>query len=121
MSIKSTDRLTPDNTALLLVDHQTGLANGVTDQSIPEFRTAVAALAATAKLFNLPAIITTSAADGPNGPLLPEILSYMWRGLMVHEDSTGQRVELTPWRVDSPRWAARQRSTAHHPEPGECL
>ena len=28
-----------------------------------------------------------------------EILSYMWRGLMVHEDSTGQRVELTPSRL----------------------
>jgi len=25
-----------------------------------------------------------------------EIFSYMWRGLMVHEDSTGKRVELTP-------------------------
>ena len=73
MSTKPTDRLTPDNAALLLVDHQTGLANGVTDQSIPEFRTAVTALAATAKLFNLPTIITTSAADGPNGPVLPEI------------------------------------------------
>jgi NAD(P)-dependent dehydrogenase (short-subunit alcohol dehydrogenase family) len=33
-------RLTPDNAALLLVDHQTGLANGVTDQSVPEFRAA---------------------------------------------------------------------------------
>jgi quercetin 2,3-dioxygenase len=28
-----------------------------------------------------------------------EILSYMWRGLMVHEDSTGRRVELTPSRL----------------------
>lgn len=73
MSTQPIDRLTPDNAALLMVDHQTGLANGVTDQSIPEFRTAVAALAATAKLFNLPTIITTSAADGPNGPVLPEI------------------------------------------------
>jgi hypothetical protein len=35
MSTKPTDRLTPDNAALLLVDHQTGLANGVADQSIP--------------------------------------------------------------------------------------
>ena len=28
-----------------------------------------------------------------------EILSYMWQGLMVHQDSTGQRVELTPSRL----------------------
>lgn len=25
-----------------------------------------------------------------------EILSYMWRGTMVHEDSTGQRIPITP-------------------------
>lgn len=28
-----------------------------------------------------------------------EILSCMGKGLMVHEDSTGQRVELTPSRL----------------------
>lgn len=28
-----------------------------------------------------------------------EIFSYLWRGVMLHEDSTGQRVELTPRRL----------------------
>ena len=28
-----------------------------------------------------------------------EILSYMWQGIMVHEDSSGQRVELSPRRL----------------------
>jgi len=84
MSTKPTDRLTPHNAALLLVDHQTGLANGVADQSIPEFRTAVTALAQTAKLFNLPTIITTSASDGPNGPVLPEIPAILPDAKVIH-------------------------------------
>jgi nicotinamidase-related amidase len=39
------DRLTAENAALLLVDHQTGLANGVQTQSPPEFINNVRALA----------------------------------------------------------------------------
>lgn len=38
-----------------------------------EFRNNVLALAATAKLYNIPTILTTSLDQGPNGPLLPEI------------------------------------------------
>lgn len=69
----SYDRLTPENAAVLFVDHQTGLSNGVQDQSLPEYLTAVAGLVEFAKAFKLPAIITTSASDGPNGPVLPVI------------------------------------------------
>lgn len=69
----SYDRLTPENAALLLVDHQTGLSNGIQDQSVPEYLTAVAGLVKFAKAFKLPTVITTSASDGPNGPVLPVI------------------------------------------------
>jgi nicotinamidase-related amidase len=37
------------------------------------FKNNVLALAATAKLYGLPTILTTSLEQGPNGPLLPEI------------------------------------------------
>ncbi len=67
----SYERLTPDNAAVLFVDHQAGLSNGVQDQSYPEYIAAVTALAETAKAFGLPSVITTSAEDGPNGPILP--------------------------------------------------
>lgn len=65
------ERLTPDNAAILFVDHQTGLSNGVQDQSMPEYLTAVTGLAKLARNYGLPAVLTTSAEDGPNGPLLP--------------------------------------------------
>ena len=66
----SFDRLTPDNAALLLVDHQTGLSNGIQDQSVPEYMASVTALVKLAKAFGLPTVITTSDAKGPNGPVL---------------------------------------------------
>jgi nicotinamidase-related amidase len=67
------NRLSPNNTVLLLLDHQTGLFELVKDYSPVEFRNNVLALAATAKLYNIPTILTTSLDQGPNGPLLPEI------------------------------------------------
>ena len=36
-----------------------------------------AALARTAKIFNMPVILTTSAEDGPNGPLIPQVTSEL--------------------------------------------
>lgn len=80
----SDNRLSPENSALLLIDHQTGLANGIQDQSIPEFMTAIAALSKTAKAYKLPTIITTSAADGPNGPVLPVISQILPDAQVVH-------------------------------------
>lgn len=69
----SYDRLTADNAAVLFVDHQTGLANGVQTQSPPEFINNVKALVTIAQIYKLPTIITTSAADGPNGPVMPVV------------------------------------------------
>jgi nicotinamidase-related amidase len=88
----SYDRLTPDNAAVLLVDHQTGLSNGVQDQSVPEYIIAVTALAKLADIFKLPTILTTSAADGPNGPLLPVITQTLPEAPVIHRPG-----EINPW------------------------
>ncbi len=66
-------RLDKDNAAMLLVDHQAGLISLVQDYSPNEFKNNVLALAAAAKFFSLPTILTTSFEDGPNGPLVPEL------------------------------------------------
>ena len=68
------ERLTPDNCAMLLIDHQTGTMLGVQDIRLDQFRSNVLALAKTAKLHKLPVVLTASYAEGPNGPLLPELL-----------------------------------------------
>jgi nicotinamidase-related amidase len=66
-------RLDKNDSAVLLVDHQSGLCNIVGDFSPDDFKNNVLALADSAKYFNLPTILTTSFEDGPNGPLVPEL------------------------------------------------
>jgi nicotinamidase-related amidase len=66
-------RLSKDDAALLLVDHQAGLISLVQDFSPGEFKNNILALAACGKYFRLPTILTTSFENGPNGPLVPEL------------------------------------------------
>ena len=66
-------RLAADKAVLLLVDHQTGLFSLVHDYSPAEIKNNVLALADIGKLFKLPTILTTSAEDGPNGVIMPEL------------------------------------------------
>lgn len=88
----SYERLTAQNSALLLVDHQTGLSNGVQDQSVPEYLAAVFGLVKLAKTFDLPTVITTSAADGPNGPVLPIITETLPNAPVIHRPG-----EINAW------------------------
>ncbi len=71
------ERWTPDNCAFAFVDHQTGLMNLVHNARAVEFKNIVVALAQTAKLHNVPSVLTTSAETGPNGPMLPEIMQLL--------------------------------------------
>jgi nicotinamidase-related amidase len=65
--------LDPSDTAILLLDHQSGLFQTVKDVPIAELRSNVVMLAKLAKLMNIPVITTASEPDGTNGPLMPEI------------------------------------------------
>ncbi|NRS16838.1 hydrolase [Brevibacillus sp. HB1.4B] len=68
-------RISQNDAAVLLIDHQTGLISGlVRDYGVDEFKNNVMALAKTAKFFNLPVILTTSFESGPNGPLIRELV-----------------------------------------------
>ena len=74
MSNKPYVRLDKDNAAVLLVDHQTGLLSLVRDIDPDKFKNNVLALSDLASYFKLPTILTTSFEDGPNGPLVPELV-----------------------------------------------
>src|SRR6202167_2269686 len=78
------ERLRSDNAAVLFIDHQTGLANGVQTQSPPEFLNNVRALVRIAQIYKLPSIITTSAHDGPNGPIMPVVEQGLANATTVH-------------------------------------
>lgn len=65
--------LDPTDTAILLLDHQSGLFQTVKDISVAELRANTIMLAKLAALAKIPLILTASVPDGPNGPLMPEI------------------------------------------------
>jgi nicotinamidase-related amidase len=63
----------PNDTVILLLDHQTGLFQTVKDITIHELRTNAAVLAKLATRAKIPVITTASEPNGPNGPLMAEI------------------------------------------------
>ncbi|EEB95293.1 hypothetical protein MPER_05756, partial [Moniliophthora perniciosa FA553] len=67
-------RIRKNDTMLLVVDHQIGLFELVKDYEPVEYRNNVLAHAALGKVFDLPTILTTSTDNGPNGPMMQEIL-----------------------------------------------
>jgi len=70
------ERLTPDNAALLLIDHQVGLFTGVRDIPVGELTHNVVALAKAARVLGVPIIVTATSPEmwGPTIPELTEAL-----------------------------------------------
>ncbi len=77
-------KLSKDDAVLLLVDHQAGLISLVQDFSPDDFKNSVIALADIGKFFNLPTILTTSFDEGPNGPLVPELIERFPEAPFIH-------------------------------------
>jgi nicotinamidase-related amidase len=73
---KYSERLTPENAALLLIDHQVGLYTGVRDIPVGELKHNVVALAKAAKVLGVPIIVTATSPEmwGPTIPELTEAL-----------------------------------------------
>jgi len=98
------ERLTADNAAMLLIDHQTGTMLGVQDIRLDQFRSNVLALAKTAKVHKLPTVLTASYAEGPNGPLMPELLDMFPESPVVYRPGP-----ISSW--DDPNFVAAVKAT----------
>lgn len=81
MSTQQKVLIDPTDTAVLLIDHQSGLFQTVKDIGVAQLRANVSALAKAATLLKLPVITTASVPEGPNGPMIPEILKYAPHGV----------------------------------------
>src|SRR5438477_12535789 len=66
------ERLTSNNAALLLIDHQVGLFTGVRDIPIAELKHNVVALAKAARVLGVPIIVTATSPE-MWGPVIPEL------------------------------------------------
>lgn len=73
MNKSALDLLTPDNCTLILIDHQPQMFFGVESANREAIRNNVIGLAKAAKIFNVPTILTTVAANSFSGPLIPEL------------------------------------------------
>jgi nicotinamidase-related amidase len=67
------DLITPDNSTLILIDHQPQMAFGVQSIDRQTLINNTVGLAKTAKVFNVPTVLTTVAAKGFSGDIFPEI------------------------------------------------
>lgn len=79
----SNDLLTPENCALVLIDHQAGLAFGVQSIDKQVLLNNSVALARTAKAFGIPVIISTSATKVYSGPLLPALREEVGEHIVI--------------------------------------
>lgn len=69
--------LTPDACALVLLDHQAGLAFAVESQARQTLLNNTLSLVKTALAFDLPVIVSTSASKVYSGPLMPSIKALL--------------------------------------------
>ena len=66
------ERLTPENGALLLIDHQVGLFTGVRDIPVAELKHNVVGLAKAGKVLGLPIVVTATSPE-MWGPIISEL------------------------------------------------
>ncbi|WP_347019343.1 hydrolase [Acinetobacter calcoaceticus] len=94
----------PDDSVMLLIDHQSGLFQTVADMPMTELRARAAVLAKIASLSNIPVITTASVPQGPNGPLIPEIHANA-----PHAQYVARKGEINAW--DNPEFVAAVKAT----------
>src|SRR6266498_3398647 len=70
------ERLTSNNAALFLIDHQVGLFTGVRDIPIAELKHNVVALAKAARVLGVPVIVTATSPK-MRGPVIPELIEAL--------------------------------------------
>lgn len=96
--------INPADTAMLLIDHQSGLFQTIQDMPFTRVRAHAAALAKMATLSKIPVITTASVPQGPNGPLIPEIHANA-----PHAKYVARRGEINAW--DNPDFVAAVEAT----------
>ena len=69
----SEDLITPDNSVFLFIDHQPQMFFGVGSDDRQSIINAAVGLAKASEAFNVPAVITTVAAESFSGHLLPAL------------------------------------------------
>ncbi|WP_310437499.1 hydrolase [Streptomyces sp. 3330] len=91
----SPDLLTPDNSVMMFVDHQPQMFFGAGNGDRTAVINATVGLAKAAKVFDVPVVLTTVAAESFSGPLMPQLVE-VFPGHEVLDRTT-----MNPWEEDS--------------------
>jgi nicotinamidase-related amidase len=94
----------PNDTVILLLDHQSGLFQTVKDIAVADLRRNVEMVARLAALLDIPVITTASEPSGSNGPLMPEI-----HEVAPHAVYVPRKGEVNAW--DNDDFVAQVRAT----------
>jgi nicotinamidase-related amidase len=90
-SMSKLDMLTPDNSAIALIDYQPAMFQGVQSHDRLVTVNNVQILAKAAKLFKIPTVLTTVARDSFSGPFMPEVTS------LFPEHDVIDRTSMNSW------------------------
>jgi nicotinamidase-related amidase len=71
------DYFRPENSALLLIDHQVGTMQLIKNIPVEVVKRNTLALAKTAKIFGMPVVLTSSQEERLQGPLIPELAEIL--------------------------------------------
>ncbi|WP_322026338.1 hydrolase [Burkholderia sp. BCC1977] len=94
----------PNDSTMLLIDHQSGLFQTVKDMEMTVLRSHAIALAKMATLCKIPVITTASVPQGPNGPLIPEIHEHA-----PHARYVARKGQINAW--DNPDFVDAVKAT----------
>jgi nicotinamidase-related amidase len=72
----SSELLSPDNHALVLIDFEGQMAFATNNIDIVRLRNNTAIIAGASKIFNVPTVVTTVAERSFSGPVFPEIMEF---------------------------------------------
>ena len=99
------ERITRNNSAICLIDHQVGLLLGVHDITVTELKHNVVGLAKAAKILGIPVIASTTAEDTLWGPTFPELVAV----LDTKKYPIVERMTMNAW--DDPRFVKAVEAT----------
>ena len=80
---------TPQNSALLLIDHQTGTMQLIKNMPLAVVKRNALALAKVATILNCPVVLTSSQEEMFQGPLLPELADIVPNAFAARIKRTG--------------------------------
>jgi nicotinamidase-related amidase len=83
------DYFRPENSALLLIDHQVGTMQLIKNIPLEVVKRNTLALAKTAQIFGMPVVLTSSQEERFQGPLIPELAEILPQAFEMRVKRTG--------------------------------